>query len=56
MGYSWGWGFFWGRGGEGNRGRRGYLAGFVLCDFVLGMLFALFAFAIGAARFGDLEE
>ena len=43
-------------GGEGNRGRRAYLAGFVLCDFVLGVLFALFAFAIGAARFGDLDE
>ena len=42
-------------GGGGERGKA-YLAGFVLCDFVLGVLFALFAFAIGAARFGDLDE
>ena len=30
---------------------RAYLAGFVLCDFVLGVLLALFAFAVGAAGF-----
>ena len=55
MGYSWGWGFFGEKGGGGEQGKA-YLAGFVLCDFVLGVLFALFAFAIGAARFGDLDE
>ena len=35
-----------------------YLAGFVLCDFVLGVLFAIFALAVGAAGFGnvDLED
>lgn len=32
-----------------------YLAGFVLGDFVLRVLFALFAFAVGAAGFGDLD-
>ena len=32
-----------------------YLAGFVLCDFVLCVLFALFAFTVGAAGFGNLE-
>lgn len=52
-------GFFWGgEGGSGYRGGGGgggYLAGFVLGDFVLGVLFALFAFAVGAAGFGDLD-
>ena len=32
-----------------------YLSGFVLCDFVLGVFLALFALAIGAARFGNLQ-
>ena len=32
-----------------------YFAGFVLCDFVLGVLFALFALAVGAAGFGDVD-
>ena len=38
------------QGGEGLR----YLAGFVLGDLVLRMLFALFALAVGAAGFGNL--
>lgn len=33
-------------------GEEGGLAGFVLGDFVLGVLFAVFAFAVGAAGFG----
>ena len=36
--------------GEGGE----YLAGFILGYFVLGVFFALFAFAVGAAGFGDL--
>lgn len=42
-------------GGGGGEWLR-YLAGFVLRDFVLGMLFALFALAVGAAGFGNLES
>ena len=46
----------WGSGG--GRGERGgivtYLAGFVLGDFVLGVLSTLFALAVGAAGFGNL--
>ena len=48
----------WGDGRVEGRGRGWgwkYLAGFVLCDFVLGVLLALFAFAVGAAGFGDLD-
>ena len=43
-------------GWEGKWGR--YLAGFVLCDFVLRMFLAVFALAVGAAGFGyvDLDE
>ena len=41
-----------GMGGREGKGR--YLAGFVLCDFVLGVFFAFFAFAVGAAGFGNL--
>lgn len=43
------------RKGRGGEGRRIYLAGFVLCDFVLGMLFTFFAFAVGAAGFGNVD-
>jgi hypothetical protein len=32
-----------------------YLAGFVLCDFVLGVLLALFALAVGATGFWDVD-
>ena len=35
--------------GEGKD--RAYLARFVLCDFVLGVLLAVLAFAVGAAGF-----
>lgn len=31
------------------------LAGFVLCDFVLGVFLAVFAFAVGTAGFGDVD-
>lgn len=41
------------RGGRGDAGR--YFAGFVLGDFVLGVLSAVFAFAVGAAGFGDVD-
>ena len=40
---------------EGDRENGRYLAGFVLCDFVLGVFLALFAFAVGAAGFWNLE-
>lgn len=39
---------------EGGGGIVTYLSGFVLGDFVLGVLSTLFAFAVGAAGFGDL--
>ena len=47
----------WGSGG--GRGEKGgeivtYLSGFVLGDFVLGVLSTLFALAVGAAGFGNL--
>ena len=32
-----------------------YLSGFVLCDFMLGVFLALFALAVGAAGFWNLE-
>ena len=32
-----------------------YLAGFILRDFMLSVLFALFALAVGAAGFGNLK-
>ena len=32
-----------------------YFAGLVLCDFVLGMFLAVFAFAVGAAGFGYVD-
>jgi len=32
-----------------------YFAGFVLRDFVLGVLLAVFAFAVGAPGFGDVD-
>ena len=32
-----------------------YLAGFILRDLMLSVLFALFALAVGAAGFGNLE-
>lgn len=32
-----------------------YFAGFVLCDFVLGMLLAVLAFAVRAAGFGYVD-
>lgn len=32
-----------------------YLAGLVLCDFVLGVFLAVFALAVGAAGFGDVH-
>jgi len=36
--------------------RRGaYLAGLVLCDFVLGVLLAFFAFAVGPSGFWDID-
>ena len=37
------------------RRRHGHLSGFVLCDFVLGVLPAVLAFAVGAARFRDVD-
>lgn len=37
-------------------GRGTHLAGFVLCDFMLGVLLAVFALAVGAARFGDVDH
>ena len=36
-------------------GRREYFAGLVLCDFVLGVFLAVFAFAVGAAGFGYVD-
>ena len=44
-------------GGEGAAERWGrmYFAGFVLRDFVLGVLLAVFAFAVGAPGFGDVD-
>ena len=39
--------------GDGENGM--YLSGFVLCDFVLGVFLALFALAVGAAGFGNLD-
>jgi len=43
--------------GEGAAERWGrlYFAGFVLGDFVLGVLLAVFAFAVGAPGFGDVD-
>ena len=37
--------------------RRGEtnLAGFILCDFVLGVFFAVFALAVGTAGFGNVD-
>ena len=32
-----------------------YLAGFVLCDLVLGVFLAFFALAVGATGFGDVD-
>lgn len=32
-----------------------YFAGFVLCDFVLGVFLAFFALAVGAAGFRDVD-
>ena len=32
-----------------------YFAGLILCDFVLGVLFAFFAFAVRAAGLGDVD-
>lgn len=43
------------RGRGGRREGGGYFAGFVLGDFVLGVLLAVFAFAVGAAGFGDVD-
>ena len=44
---------------EGIRGPweklRWYLAGFVLCYFVLGVLFAIFAFAVGSAGLRNID-
>ena len=40
--------------GEGEAAKF-YLASFVLCDLVLRMLLALFALAVGAAGFGDVN-
>jgi len=41
----------------GKEGRLGmmYFAGFVLCDFVLSVLLAVFAFAVGAAGLGYVD-
>ena len=45
-----------GRGGGGEGGREeAYFAGFILCDFVLGVFLAVFALAVGAAGFGDVD-
>ena len=44
---------FEGRREEGGRGTD--LAGFVLCDFVLCVLFAIFTLAVGAAGFGYVD-
>ena len=35
--------------------RETHFAGFVLCDFVLGMLLAIFALAVGAAGFRNVH-
>lgn len=32
-----------------------HFAGFVLCDFVLGVLFAILALAVGAASLGNVD-
>jgi hypothetical protein len=40
---------------EGRNGREANLAGFVLCDFMLGVFFAVFAFAVGAAGFRNVD-
>lgn len=32
-----------------------HLAGLVLCDFMLGVFLAVFALAVGAAGFGDVD-
>lgn len=46
----------WGRGRQGRQnGRETNLAGFVLCDLMLGVFFAVFAFAVGAAGFWDVD-
>ena len=44
-----------GRDRFGVRRRRSYLPGLVLGDFVLGVLLAVFALAIGAAGLGDVD-
>lgn len=42
-------------GGEEVQGGASHLAGFVLGDFVLGVFSAVFAAAVGAAGFGDVD-
>lgn len=42
-------------GGFAEEGGGTNLSGFVLCDFVLGVFLAVFALAVGAAGFGDVD-
>jgi len=42
-------------GGEKGGGGERYFAGFVLGDFMLGVLLAVFAFAVGAPGFGYVD-
>ena len=39
----------------GREASNSYLAGFVLCDFMLGMLLAALALAVGATSLGNVD-
>jgi len=45
----------WRKEARGGSSEEAYLAGFVLCDFMLGVLLALFALAVGAAGLWDVD-